>query len=99
MSAQYGPNFPRVEELAQIIADHYDADLGLADVEPPNAADIELARVIRNRFYQGVYFTNLSDDHSGIIAGFRRLIWPLIVIAAVVIAVTAIVLWPNEGAH
>lgn len=95
---RHRPNFPRVEELAQIIADHYDADLGLADIEPPNHADIELARKIRNRFYQGVYFTNLSDPH-GYIAGFRRLVWPLVIIAALVIAITAIVLWPNEGAH
>lgn len=70
---EYGPNFPRVEELAQIIADHYDADLGLADVEPPNAADIELARIIRNRFYQDVYFDHLSDVH-GLSLFFRRLI-------------------------
>jgi len=88
------PDFPRVEELAQIIADHYDGDLNLAEVSEPSQADIALARKIRNRFYR----TEPADVH-GYIAGARRLIWPLVVIVAIVIAITAITLWPNEGAQ
>ncbi len=82
------PNFPRVEEIAQIIADHYDADLGLADEAPPSQADIALARKIRNRFYQGVYFTNLSDVHGLSLFG-RRLIGTLLIgVVALILILT-----------
>jgi hypothetical protein len=78
-------SFPTETELAQMIADHYDDDLGLADVEPPNAADIALAKKIRARIDTGIYFAHLSDVHGLSLFGRR-------VIGAALIGALALIL-------
>lgn len=82
-------NFPTVDRLAQIIADHYDADLGLADVEPPNQADIELARKIHNEIATAAYLGYVGNDIHGYSLFFRRLIgWAIIGVLALILILT-----------
>lgn len=40
----------------------------------------------------------MIDDPHGYIAGFKRLIWPVLYVFIAVVILIA-VLWPNEGAH
>lgn len=81
-------SFPTETELARLIADHYDGDLGLAEVCDPGPSDIALARKIRERIDVGIYFDRLSDVH-GYHLFFRRLIGgALIGVVALILVLT-----------